>query len=85
MVQLPLLNEWDLDAAILNCAKQSSLKLIVQKKRGDEGTICVSGVMTSVLSYLVMSCDHHAMIPALHFEGLMFDDIDFAKYILVCY
>lgn len=34
IVQLSLLNDWDLDAAILNC--QTYLKLIVQIKPADE-------------------------------------------------
>lgn len=40
VVQLPLLNDWDLDAAIqncTNCAGQSGLKLIVQRKQSDDG------------------------------------------------
>ena len=37
LVQLSLLNDWDLDAAILNCATQSYLKLIVQCKQADDG------------------------------------------------
>ena len=36
-MQLSLLNDWDLDAAILNCATQSYLKLIVQCKQADDG------------------------------------------------
>lgn len=39
IVQLSLLNDWDLDAAILNC-HTSHLKLIVQIKPADESEYC---------------------------------------------